>query len=215
MGQQAASGEQGTVKILVAIMVIILGLLAYSLYQGSVLEGQVQSLQLQNAELGLRIQSQDLNIELILAKFSTTASAPPSFEITSACVSVGQGCPPNGGALGAGYAYSFGLKDTGSAQLSSTLSVYLSFRDTRDQATFGFNSTLPGAIAPGSTAYLQAPAWPSFTNATSKLSPGDPVVVAITIGSVQNNIATVVLSCTSGTSTTTGNSTVTTSSTCT
>jgi hypothetical protein len=210
-----AQASSGTLKVLLLIMVIILGLLAYSLYQDSVLEGQVQSLQLQNDVLQLSVQAQGLKIELLQAKLSTTSSTPLHFEITSACVSVAQGCPPGGAAQGAGYFYSFGIKDTGTTPLSSTLPVYLSFKDTTVAGSFAFNSTLPGTIAPNSTAYLQATAWPSGVNGTSKLSAGDSVGVAITIGSVENDIATAVVACTPSTSTiTTGNGTMTQTFTC-
>jgi hypothetical protein len=210
-----AQATSGTARVMVVIMVIILGLLAYSLYQDSVLEGQVQSLQLQNNELGLSVQAQELKIELLQAKLSTATSTPLRFEITSACVSVGQACPPGGAAQGAEYVYSFGVKDTGTTTISSTLPVYLTFKDTTVAGSFGFNSTLSGTIAPNSTAYLQATAWPAGINATSKLSAGDSVGVAITIGSVENDIATAVVACTPSTSTiTTGNSTVTQTFTC-
>jgi hypothetical protein len=210
-----AQASSGTARALVLIMVIVLGLVAYSLYQDSVLEGQVQSLQLQNNELGLSLQAQELRIELLMARTSTTASTPLRFQITSVCVSVGQECPPSGAGQGAGYAYSFGVKDTGATPILGTESVYLRFNDTTHPYSFGFNSTLPGDIAPNSTAYLQGTAWPTYTNATSKLSPGDSVGVLLMIGSVGNDIATAVLSCTSSTSTTTtGNSTMTQTSTC-
>ena len=207
-----AQATSGTLKALVLIMVVILGLLAYSLYQDSVLEGQVQTLQLQNSELGLTLQAEELKIELLQAKLSTTTSTsvPLSFEITGACVAAGQACPPGGAAQGGGYVYSFGVKDTGAAPILATESVFLYFNDTTVRASFGFNSTLSGDIAPNSTGYLQAAAWPAYVNGTSKLSPGDSVGVAITIGSVQNDIATAVVSCTPSTSTTTtGDSTVT------
>jgi hypothetical protein len=206
--------NSGTLRALVLIMVIVLGLLAYSLYQGSTLEGQVQSLQLMNTELGLKVQAMQLEIDL-LKSTTTSSTSPLRFEITSVCVSVGPECPAGGTAGGTGYVYSLGVKNAGSSAILATSSVYLSFQDATVPSSFGFNSTLPKDVSSNSTAYLQATAWPAFTNAASKLSPGDSVKVSITIGSVVNDIDTAVISCTPSTSTaTTGNTTVTQTFTC-
>jgi hypothetical protein len=213
---QPSSSGSGTLKALFLILVIVLGLLAYSLYQESVLEGQVQSLQLQNTELGLNLQAQELRLEELLLKISTTTTSTPlRFEILGVCVSVSPGCPlPSNGSSGGGYVYWLEVKNTGVGAIPLTLSVFLSFKDTTAQTSFGFNATLPAAIAPNSTAFLQGTVWPAGTNATSKLSPGDSVGVAVNIGSVENDIATAVLTCSSTTSTATGGTSTVTETTC-
>jgi hypothetical protein len=204
---QPSSGSSGTLRALFLIVVIVLGLLAYSLYQESVLEGQVQSLQLQNTELGLNLQAQELRIEELLAKMTTTTTSTPlRFEILGVCVSVGPDCPlPLNGSSGGGYVYWLEVKNTGVNPIQSTSPVFLGFKDTTALTGFGFNATLPGDIPAGATGYIQGSAWPVGTNATSKLAPGDSVGVAVTIGRVENDIATAVLTCPSAT----GNETAT------
>jgi len=182
------------------MIVIILGLLAYTLYENNSLQNQVNLLQKENNDLELNLQVLGLRVSELVSLFTTTASAPSyKFEVTSVCVSTGRNCPLG---LGGGtYVYSFGVKNTGKGSIPASADVFMEFVDTSVPASFAFNATLPSSVPPNSTAYLQAADWPAGTNAATKLSPGDSVAVTIYIGNVQGGIDTAVLTCSSATTT--------------
>ena len=202
MAKVAPPAGAETSRALVVIIVIILGLLGYSLYQNNSLQNQVNTLQKENNDLEVNLQALGLRFSELIALITTTTGAPTyKFEVTSVCISVGPGCPAGGTVGGTGYVYAIGVKNIGAATILASSGVFLYFNDTTVQSSFGFNSTLPSNIAPNSIAYVQGAAWPAITNATSKLSPGDSIAVSITIGSAQGGIDTAVLPCTSSTTT--------------
>lgn len=191
-----------------AVAVIVL--LAYSLFEVTALQGQVASLQSQNSDLQNNLQSLGSKLDYMISRLAASTSQTTAFDfgVPQACVSKAQICPiiqavcispPACPQSGGGNVYSIQIENVGSDSISAASSVFLGFKDGTMGSYFGFNATLPGSIAPNSSAYLQAASWPYGTNATSKMASGDSVGLSVTINGVTVATQTTVVACTSGT----------------
>ncbi len=199
------SGGSASKKFLTVVTVAILLLAAYLAVEVSDLQGQVSLLQGQNSFLQNQIgdlenQQSQLQNELAHLLSTSTGASRPSFEISSVCLSVTRQCYIPVGYQG-GYAYVIALYDNGTVDFPQAVSVYLNIKDSTRSMSFGFNASLPESLLPGMTVYLNATSWPQYTNATSKLAPGDEVVLAVSLGSIEASALTFVITCTTTTTT--------------
>jgi hypothetical protein len=203
-GEKTGKRRDGIATFQTVMVILVLTLLAFSLYSAfeiSSLQGQITSLQNQEFQqqqfmqqefgyLASRIDS--------LAATHSSASSGASFVLASACISVTPDC--RGTSL-QGYVYFLTVDDNGSTTVPQGFSVGLSIKDATRLTGFGFNATLPGSLSPGSSVTLNASSWPSYTNATTKMSPGDEIGLSVSIGNFEVAIPAHVLSCTNTTTT--------------
>ena len=201
----ATQGGTAARTFLAVVVVAILVLAAYLAIEVSSLEGQVSSLQDQNSNLpvqvgGLQNQQYSLQSQLAHQLSTSTGATRPSFEITSLCLSVTPQCGLPVGYPGS-YAYAIALNDNGTTAFTQSVSVFLDIKDATRSTDFGFNSSLPQELFPGGTVYLNATSWPQYTNATSKLAPGDQVALAVFLGNLESTVLTHVITCTTETTT--------------
>jgi hypothetical protein len=200
----AQSGSAARTFYTVAI-IAILALAAYLAIEVSSLQGQVSSLQDQNYYLQGQIadlegQQANLGNQLAHLLSTTTQTSGPSFELVSVCLSVAPQCHSYPGHPGS-YVYAIALRDNGTTAFSQSTPVYLHFNDTTRLTQFGFNTTLPQELQRGGMIYLNATSWPQYTNATSKLAPGDQVGLAVFLGTLEAGMTTHVITCTTTTTT--------------
>ena len=183
---------------MVLALLALIALSVYSIVELSATESQVAFLRQQNDALRNQMITLQSDISYLQSQVNTLSQgggSAASFYLGSLCVSVNTGC-----ANGAYYIY---LYDNGSTAVAAGYSVYIEVKDATKGTTFGFNSSLPGRLAPGQWQTLTAPDWPAGSNATAKLSPGDQVGIAVLVGSSQASAGTHVLSCGTYTTTTT------------
>ncbi len=182
--------------ILVLLLILLLVFSLYSSLKIRGLESQVASLQNENDNQAQRLSSLQneltaLNSEIQSVLYPTRSTT--NFELTGACVSIMPNC--------GGYVYLITLDNNGTTSIPIGYSVSLSFKDTTKLTFFGFNTTLPQGLPANSATILSATSWPSQSNATSKMSPGDNMSVAVEIGSSETFLETHVQYCTSYTTT--------------
>jgi hypothetical protein len=122
------------------------------------------------------------------------------------CLSVTPQCGLPVGYLGSNV-YTIALDDNGTTAFTQSVPVFLDIKDTTRSTGFGFNASLPQELLPGGTVYLNATTWPQFTNATSKLAPGDQVALAVFLGNLEASVLTRVITCTTTTTTFLNNTT--------
>jgi len=202
----AAQGGMAARTFLTIVAVAILVLATYMAIEVSSLEGQVSSLQNQNfilqGQVG-NLQNQQYNLQSQLSHLLSTSmgTAKPGFEITSVCLSVTPRCQLPAGYPG-GNVYVIALYDNGTTAFPQSLPVFLDIKDTTRSTGFGFNaSSLPQELLPGGTVYLNATSWPQYTNATSRLAPGDQVALGVFLGNLEAAVLTRVITCTVTTTT--------------
>ena len=207
----AAQGGTAARTLLTVVTVAILVLAAYLAIEVSSLQGQVSSLQDQNSilqgQLG-DLQNQQYNLQSQLSHLlsTSTGASRPGFEITSVCLSVLPQCGLPAGYPGS-YVYAIALDDNGTTAFLQSVSVFLDIRDTTRSTDFGFNTSLPQELFPGGTVYLNATSWPQYTNATSKLAPGNQVALAVFLGNLEAAVLTRIVTCTTTTTTFLNNTT--------
>lgn len=187
-------------SILAVAVVIIIVLSAYMAIEISGLQAQVSSLQDQNAALGNQVgqlQNQQNNLQSQLQGLLTTSTQKPfSFDVQNLCVSVTSQC------YGGRFVYAMEIVNNGTSPIPGSSSVSLEFRDNATGTVFVFNSSLPTDVSVGGVVYLNSTTWPQYTNATTKLTPGDVTLVLVSVGNTQVEAETEVLMC-SGSGTTT------------
>jgi len=201
----AVQGGTAARTFLTVVTVVILVLAAYLAIEVSSLQGQVSSLQDQNSTLqeqlgDLRNQQYSLQSQLSHLMSTSTGASRPGFEITSICLSVAPQCQLPAGYPGSNV-YVIALYDNGTTAFTQSVSVFLDIKDTTRSTDFGFNSSLPQELLPGGTVYLNATSWPQYTNATSKLAPGDQVALAVYLGNLEARVLTRAIICTTATTT--------------
>ena len=201
----AAQGGTATRTLLTVITIAILVLAAYLAIEVSGLQGQVSSLQGQNSILqgqvgDLQNQQYILQSQLSHLLSTSTGTTRPSFEITLVCLSVVLQCQLPAGYPGS-YVYVIAVEDNGTTAFLQSVPVFLDVKDTTRSTGFGFNASLPQELFPGGTVYLNATSWPQYTNATSKLVPGDQVALAVFLGDLEAMVLTHVITCTVTTTT--------------
>jgi hypothetical protein len=180
-------------------------LAAYLAIEVSSLQGQVSSLQGQNSILQGQVgdlQNQQYNLQSQLSHLLSTSTGlgGPSFEITSACLSVAPQCQIPAGYPGS-YVYVITLDNNGTTTFLQSVPVFIDIKDTTRSTGFGFNASLPQELLPGGTVYLNATSWPQSENATSKLAPGDQVALAVFLGNMETMVLTRIITCTVTTTT--------------
>ena len=183
---------------MVLALLVLIALSVYIVVELSATESQIAFLREQNDALRnqmITLQSEISYLQSQVNTLSQGGGTAASFYLGSLCLSVNTGC--------AGGAYYIYLYDNGSTAVAAGYSVYIEVKDATKGTTFGFNSSLPGRLAPGQWQTLTATEWPAGSGATSKLSPGDQVGVAVLVGSYQAAAGTHVLSCGTYASTTT------------
>ena len=193
-------------SLLVVALVLVLLITLYSAVEISGLQSQISTLQSQEVSNQAGLQSLQNSLSYLESRLSstTTQSQPQlSFAIVSACISLSPLCPPtiNGSPRTSGAVYWIQIENDGSGPISNQTSVFLSFKDASKPSYFGFNTTLGQAIVPNFFLDITGTTWPQYTNATLKLSPGDTVVVGVTIGGVSAKTTVTVYSCPTSTTT--------------
>jgi hypothetical protein len=190
-------------------LLVLIALSVYSVYELSASQSQIAFLQQQNYALQNNLISLQNEIGVLQAQVNSlnhVGGSVASFYLGSLCVSVNSGC--------AGGAYYIYLYDNGTTTVAAGYGVYIEIKDSTKETSFGFNSSLPGKLAPGQWQTLTATDWPAGSGATSKLSPGDQVGVGVLVGPYQTAAGTHVLTCgTYATTTTFVNYTMTTTAT--
>jgi hypothetical protein len=107
------------------------------------------------------------------------------------------------------YVYHVTVTNNGTVNIPGSSSVFLDFKDNTTETDFGFNTSLPSDISPGSMVHLNSTTWPLYTNATMKLTPGDEVIVTVFIEDIPVSVETDVVVCSGGGVTTVLNGTIT------
>ena len=188
-GPETRSSKGTTNRLLSGAVVVILILSAYMAIQVSGLQGEVSSLQTQNAILQDQLvnmqQAQNFMLSQLSRLVSTSAQSNVlSFYAQDVCVAVLPVCYTYPGHQGS-YVYAMTLVNNGTVAIPITTSVDLQFKDATRSTLIEFNSSLPQAILPGAWVSLNSTFWPANTNATSKLSPGDDVGFAVFLGEAE------------------------------
>ena len=200
-GSQGAHRGNPTITAILALaMISVLILSVYAAVEVPALQNQISSIQGQNSFLQGEVSNLQNQVDNLNSRLSTSTQVSTTKIDVTACLSVTPECYTFSNRY-VGYVYFIGLTDSGTSSVQKGYSIYLSFKDSTEATFFGFNTTLPSSLNPGGTVYLSATAWPTGTNATSKLAPGDEVGLAVLVGGYQTAISTIVLSCSTSTTT--------------
>jgi len=198
-GTTSTSGS--VTMILTVAVVIVLVLSAFMVVEVSSLQGQVSSLQNQNTGLQQEItdlQSQQNFLQSALLRLLSTSTTTPrtlSFTLGDVCISIAPNCSYLGFAGPGPDVYAIVIVNNGTVSISATNSVAIEIKDATKPSDFVFNTTLPSLVFPGGSVSLNSTSWPAFTNATSKISPGDNINVIVSVGDLVASAETLVVMC--------------------
>lgn len=199
MGSKSVGPGTGTSRILTAAVILLLGLALLSALQMVTLENDVSLLQSQasdNHSQLSQLQSELVSVAYMVRSTTQTQTPGPalSFQLLDVCVSLQAVCDGR-------YAYSLRVFDDGNGPIRVNSSVFISFDNASRLTYFGFNATLPRALAPEGSLFLNSTGWSQYPGAASMLATGDVVTVGASIGSYSTNATTTVYGCTTTTTT--------------
>ena len=179
------------------LLVVVLVVSVYSAFEIGVLSEQLRDVRNQNYFQGSQISILEGEVALLQSKVNALlhpVQTVSSFDMGYPCVSVTPDCAY-------GFVFYLLVSNNGTSSIPAGQGAFIFINDTTRSTYFGFNSSFPNRVAPGHEAIFNLTAWPAFSDAQAKLSPGDSVIVGLNaLGRTEKTEGTV-LSCVATTQT--------------